>query len=1056
MRVPTRFVQLMRVSGALLIAVALMLPAAATLDAQTAGPGGVTGVTLRPRPRGFGDRWPLMFTWTRNKVNWWNLNWRITPLENSTLYFYDRAEPAARMARTMLETNNRRILGRLNYNLQEFTQDKTIPTVIYTSHHTFEQTNTITQSIPEGLGGFTEFIKGRVVFPYTGGNADFFHVLEHENAHIHMIHKLKHVFKARRIYDTSKLLPTLWFSEGFAELQSVGYSPSADTYRLDRETEMFLRDAVLTGDMPTLKEMRLYPNWARVYKFGHAFDQYLVAQYGADHFHGLFDHWHHLFPNRNSYALLKRRKLDSFDLLNPGVGYLEPAFVRVDGENVPVEETDRGWRARLGIGLVDSLDGRSVGDLVASVENIQLDGIWWRITEDTNGNLGLYNPDQGLKTTWNGGSVHDLVRTAKKDYEDEAYKLMSFDRLLEWWFSATLKDLTSMWHEDVAGYYSPWLEGRLRVEKLRPVGAAATELWPTASRDGRIVLYKAYREDFAYTLMALDLATGHSVRLARDNSPEIESIHALAEGGDIWPLGDDRYRVVFSAKQRHRDVVFVQDLERRPDGRLDLVGGRSMAFDPAPSDLVGIFGVRFVDGPDRLVLSGLRLTGFHDLYLVDLRQGRIERQLTDDLATDRMPVYWDGRIIFASDRASDAETFAYHLFSLDLASGRIVQITDGPGNEKNPSVSLDGRRIFFESDASGVSNIYEWDGLGAPRRLTDVATGVFTPAQVSADTLLVAGFHDQEYNLYLVPISEMSVGNGALPDASFHVGAVPLTPDALAYADRAWDQNRIAVADQMATRPLDNVRTYSPSFSLDDFYASSEFGGYQTYNAAVFGTAVRFSDILGEHQIAGALWNGPREGLSDLSWVVSYWNQKNRMKWGGSLYRTSGIYYNLVRQDFYIRDRGGVNFQFNVPFNAFSDLDLIVGTATERRSLGTITGSVQFDELEFGIGYTRDVSTWGTQGPHRGWVFSIFYDHILSVSDKFSTFSNYVVGDVRAYYPLHRRVVAAARLAGGHSEGTEPEFFFLGGGFFLRGYWNLSMAHPTCWPTPSCACRFSR
>ncbi len=39
--------------------------------------------------------------------------------------------------------------------------------------------------------------------------------------------------------------------------------------------------------------------------------------------------------------------------------------------------------------------------------------------------------------------------------------------------------------------------------------------------------------------------------------------------------------------------------------------------------------------------------------------------------------------------------------------------------------------------------------------------------------------------------------------------------------------------------------------------------------------------------------------------------------------------------------------------------------------------------------------------------------------------------------------MAAARVAGGHSTGTEPEFFFLGGGFFLRGYWDLYSLYGT-------------
>ncbi len=1013
-------------------------PSVARAQVSALAPGFHRSVGLHPPPRGSADRWPLMFTWSRNKVNWWNLDWRIADLPYTTLYYYREAEPVARMATPMIVASDSLLQSLFAYDLQEFTSSKTIPKVIYTSHHTFEQTNTIAQQVPEGVLGFTEFTKGRVVFPYSTGNADFRHVLEHENTHIHMIHKLKHVFKSRGIYDSSKILPTLWFSEGLAELESIGRDGATGAYRLDRETEMYLRDAVLTGKMPSIREMRLYPDFVRAYKFGHALNQYLVARSGPDHFHELLSNWHHIFANRNSYGIWKRRPLDTYDPLNPGVSYFDPPFVRVEGEDVPVEEDSGSWRARTREGLVDTLSGIAVSERIAHSENIQLDGVWYRVVWAESGKPGFYRPGSEVLYSWEGETAEKVMKRTQRDRERIAYKLLSFDRLLEWWFSMKIPALSEQWREDIAAYYGPWLEGRTRMKDLNPIGTAALEIYPTLSRDGRLVLYKAYQRDYVYSLLVMDLETGEKVQLARENTPEVESIHVLAEGGDIWPLGGGRYRTLFTAQRRHRDVIYQQDLRLGAEGRLELDGERRLVFDPAPSSLVGISGVRFTDRPDQVVFSGLSLDGTQDIYLADLRQGRLQRRLTHDLASDRMPVWYRGRILFASDRASPATDFNYHLFLLDPADGSMIQLSDSPGNEKNPWVSPDNARVFFESDATGVSNIFEWTGTGLPRQVSDVATGVFTPALLAPDTLLVAGFDDREFNLYRLPIGFFTGPAAGEVNADHPIGAAPPTPNGLLWVERPWAADRPSAADQLAKGPLAS-RSYEPRFSLDDFYASSEFGGYQGYNAAVFGTEIRFSDILGEHIVGAALWNGPREGLGDLSWIASYWNQQTRTKWGAAFFRTSGIYFNLVRQDFYLRERSGANFQLNHPFNQFSDVNLVAGAAAERRRLGTIDGSVDFRELELGIGYTRDVSSWGPQGPHRGWVFSTFYDHILDVTDPFdfNTFTAYLVADVRGYLPFHRYVVAAGRLAGGHSIGREPEFFFLGGGFFLRGFWNL-------------------
>jgi len=476
----------------------------------------------------------------------------------------------------------------------------------------------------------------------------------------------------------------------------------------------------------------------------------------------------------------------------------------------------------------------------------------------------------------------------------------------------------------------------------------------------------------------MDLASGQQVKLASGNTPETESIHMLKEGGDLWPLGDGRYRSVLTAQHRHRDIVYIQDLIRDADGGLKLDGPRRIGFDPGASDLIALSGVRFAGDPDRIVFSGLNLSGHQDIYMADLERGRVEKRLMDDLASDRMPVLWQNRVVFSSDRASP--DFAYHLFSYDLDSGKIVQLTDSDGNELNPHSSPDGSRLFFESDASGVSNIYEWSETEIPVQLTDVATGVFAPSMAGPDTLLVSGFNRGEYRLHLIPISDVPAPAGSLPGSERLIGADRVEANNLRCVRLTWDGDRISTADLLASEPVESI-PYRPAFSLDDFYASSEFGGAQSYNASVFGSEVRFSDILGNHLVGAAVWNGPRQGLKDLSWVVTYWNQHNRLKLGASVYRTSGIYFNLARQDFYIRERAGFNSQFN--------------------------------------------------------LFSAFYDHIFDISDRFATFTRYLIADIRGYLPLHRYAVAAGRAALGKSSGKEPEFFFLGGGFFLRGYWNL-------------------
>jgi hypothetical protein len=45
---------------------------------------------------------------------------------------------------------------------------KKIPLVLFSSHRDFQQSNIIPYLLPEEVGGLTEFVKGRVLVPYTG------------------------------------------------------------------------------------------------------------------------------------------------------------------------------------------------------------------------------------------------------------------------------------------------------------------------------------------------------------------------------------------------------------------------------------------------------------------------------------------------------------------------------------------------------------------------------------------------------------------------------------------------------------------------------------------------------------------------------------------------------------------------------------------------------------------------------------------------------------------------------------------------------------------------
>ena len=149
---------------------------------------------------------------------------------------------------------------------------KPIPLLVFSSPALFEQTNVILEVIPEGVGGFTELFKSRIVIPFTGSYGEYRHVIHHE---------LVHAFQYAILYDqfggailrTSAVNMPLWFAEGTAEYLSSGW---------DIEADMFMMDRVIYGSVPLPgHEMAGYI----VYKGGQSFFHFLESSRGDSTFH---------------------------------------------------------------------------------------------------------------------------------------------------------------------------------------------------------------------------------------------------------------------------------------------------------------------------------------------------------------------------------------------------------------------------------------------------------------------------------------------------------------------------------------------------------------------------------------------------------------------------------------------------------------------------------------------------------------------------------------------------------------------------------------------------
>jgi Tol biopolymer transport system component len=195
----------------------------------------------------------------------------VLKTEHFQVYHYPQGSPAAMDAARVLEVAYAHHADIFGYGIKGLQK-----VILYNSFVDFEQTNVVPGIVSLGEGGVTENLAHRIVLPLTGTYSENAHVLAHELVHGFQFEKLSPLgaFAAG-----SRPLP-LWFIEGQAEYLSLGPD--------DPLTDMWMRDAVLNNDVPSIddlarKQVKYFP-----YRFGDAVWYWIDRGWGKTGMRELF------------------------------------------------------------------------------------------------------------------------------------------------------------------------------------------------------------------------------------------------------------------------------------------------------------------------------------------------------------------------------------------------------------------------------------------------------------------------------------------------------------------------------------------------------------------------------------------------------------------------------------------------------------------------------------------------------------------------------------------------------------------------------------------------
>ena len=203
------------------------------------------------------------YSFGQNKVNVVDSDWSMIRSMHFDLYFPAGNDDFGRLVSLMSEEIYYQLKADLRFPIKT-----RIPLIVYGSQKEFQDTNIIYPLLTEGIGGFTESLRNRVVVPFEGSFPKLEELLVHELTHAYT-NALDRSSSGLIRYMRPSSFP-FWFSEGLPEFLSIGGE--------DEFNNMFILDMVINDKLLPLE----YSDGYLAYRMGESFLNYIADEWGRE------------------------------------------------------------------------------------------------------------------------------------------------------------------------------------------------------------------------------------------------------------------------------------------------------------------------------------------------------------------------------------------------------------------------------------------------------------------------------------------------------------------------------------------------------------------------------------------------------------------------------------------------------------------------------------------------------------------------------------------------------------------------------------------------------
>ncbi len=535
----------------------------------------------------------------------------------------------------------------------------------------------------------------------------------------------------------------------------------------------------------------------------------------------------------------------------------------------------------------------------------------------------------------------------------------------------------------------------------------------------------------------LDKEKSVDVLIKGERTNEFESFHILNSKIDV----NEKGLLTFVSKSGESDVIYIYDIQNSK-----IIN--SFKFD----DVITLFSPSWSADETKIVFAGISFSGKSDIYIVDVKDGNLER-LTNDFYDDRDPV-WDnaGRFVyFSSDRSAIGDFGYYNIFAYNLITGEISYVTHGKHNDYTPVISHDNRYLAFTSDRDGAFNIWlienpilstsnilaDRSGYTASpvanmpvfnlvdnrvkaKKITNFTTGAYDPEWTDDNQIIFTAFEKFSFQIQVLDKVGQRIDSATVVQK-----------------DSIQLKTRLQEAPKIVAESVVSTMKYKPKFNLDVAQST-------VMQDPIFGTSggaqLAMSDMLGNYQYHFLIYNNAQtrdEFFESFNVAVSRLDLSHRMNSAVGLYHFAGRYYNYYEGFFYERRYGGFG-SISYPISVFQRVEASINFRHSYKDwYGTDHGRKALLLSNF-IGYVKDNSLWGPSGPMDGERINITLGNTLDVQHSNVNFYT-IIFDARKYFRLSRQVAFATRVMTRYNHGKEALPYVIGGSWDLRGYrrWSL-------------------